>query len=48
MYPPKKYGTVREYHSMSRGFILNEIFRRADPKGRTIGEFLRQVENFFS
>lgn len=26
---------------MSRGFLLNEIFRRADSKGRTIGEYLR-------
>lgn len=30
----------REYHSISRGYILNEIFRRADPKKRTLGEFI--------
>jgi len=26
---------------MTRGWILNEIFRRVEPNGRTIGEFLR-------
>ncbi len=31
----------REYHAMTRGWIANEIFRRADPAGRTIGEYLR-------
>ncbi len=34
--------TRREYHSVTRGWILNEIFRRADPQGRTIGEYLRE------
>ena len=29
----------REYHALSRGWIANEIFRRADVHGRTIGEF---------
>jgi CubicO group peptidase (beta-lactamase class C family) len=29
----------REYHAITRGWILNEIFRRIDPAGRTIGEF---------
>jgi len=32
----------REYHAVSRGWIANEIFRRVDPAGRTIGEFFRQ------
>ena len=32
----------REYHAITRGWIVNEIFRRVDPKGRTIGEFLRE------
>lgn len=32
----------REYHAMTRGWIVNEIFRRVDPAGRTIGEFLRE------
>ena len=31
----------REYHAITRGWILNELFRRVDPEGRTIGEFLR-------
>ena len=29
----------REYHAITRGWILNEVFRRADPAGRTMGEF---------
>ena len=32
----------REYHAITRGWILNELFRRVDPQGRTIGEFLRE------
>ena len=35
-------GSRREYHAVTRGWILNEIFRRADPGGRTMGEFLRE------
>jgi len=31
----------RQYHAISRGWIANEIFRRAHPEGATIGEFLR-------
>jgi len=31
----------REYHALTRGWIVNELFRRVDPAGRTIGEFLR-------
>jgi CubicO group peptidase (beta-lactamase class C family) len=32
----------REYHAITRGWILNEVFRRIDPAGRTIGEFYDQ------
>lgn len=32
----------REYHAITRGWIINEVFRRVDPAGRTIGEFLRE------
>ncbi len=32
----------REYHAVTRGWIVNELFRRVDPAGRTIGEFLRE------
>ena len=43
---PLRYRTggrsKREYHAITRGWILNEIFRRLDPGGRTIGEFLEQ------
>ena len=40
-------GTVsqRSYHSVSRGWILNELVRRVCPEGRTIGEILRQDVN---
>jgi CubicO group peptidase (beta-lactamase class C family) len=39
------YGTSsvkREYHALTRGWIANEVFRRVDPAGRTIGEFMRE------
>ena len=35
----------REYHAVSRGWVVNEIFRRIDPLGRTLGEFLQQDIN---
>ncbi len=41
-FPDPEHGTDRQYHAISRGFILNEIFRRVDPKGRTVGEALRK------
>ena len=45
-------GTVskRAYHGATRGFILNEIVRRVDPNGRTIGEICREdlkLENLY-
>ena len=30
-----------EYHALTRGWIVNEIVRRVDKSGRTVGEFLR-------
>ena len=33
--------TRREYHAVTRGWIANELFRRVDPAGRTIGEYVR-------
>jgi CubicO group peptidase (beta-lactamase class C family) len=35
-------GHRREYHAITRGWIVNELFRRVDPARRTIGEFLRE------
>ena len=32
----------RSYHATARGSILNEIVRRVDPKGRTMGEILKE------
>lgn len=39
--PSHTPGARREYHTITRGWIINEIVRRADPKGRTVGEFVR-------
>ncbi len=39
---PEGTDSKREYHAITRGWVANEIFRRLDPKGRTIGEFLRE------
>jgi CubicO group peptidase (beta-lactamase class C family) len=36
---PTGGGGKREYHAITRGWILNEVFRRVDPAGRTMGEF---------
>jgi CubicO group peptidase (beta-lactamase class C family) len=38
----KDGGSRREYHAVTRGWIVNEVFRRIDPAGRTIGEFLAE------
>ena len=38
----KGAGHRREYHAITRGWIVNELFRRVDPAHRTIGEFLRE------
>ena len=32
----------RAYHTITRGWILNEIVRRVDPKSRTIGEIFHE------
>ena len=32
----------REYHSLTRGWVANEVFRRLEPRGRTIGEYLAE------
>ncbi|KAF9963429.1 hypothetical protein BGZ70_007416 [Mortierella alpina] len=33
---------TRAYHAQSRGWYLNEIVRRVDPQGRTIGQIVEQ------
>jgi len=35
-------GERRQYHALTRGWIVNELLRRVDPAGRTIGEYLRE------
>ncbi len=32
----------REYHAVTRGWIANELFRRVEPEGRTMGQYLRE------
>ena len=32
----------RDYHALTRGWVANELFRRVEPRGRTLGEFLRK------
>lgn len=41
----RECGSEREYHAVTRGWIVNELFRRVDPKGRTIGEFISEDVN---
>ena len=31
----------RQYHAVTRDWITNEIFRRVEPNGRTMGEYMR-------
>lgn len=31
----------RQYHGVTRGWIVNELFRRVEPDGRTLGEYIR-------
>lgn len=37
------HGGKRIYHSNTKDLILNEIFRRIEPEGRTMGEYFQQV-----
>lgn len=39
---PAKHRLHRQYHAATRGWIVNELFRRLDPHGRTLGEYVRQ------
>ncbi|CAI2170870.1 17067_t:CDS:1 [Funneliformis geosporum] len=41
---PHNFGGVptRSYHACTRGYYLNEIVRRMDPKHRTIGQIVRE------
>ena len=43
---PQRFRSIasgrREYHAVTRGWIANELFRRVDPAGRTIGEYIRE------
>jgi CubicO group peptidase (beta-lactamase class C family) len=38
--PSTEPGGARQYHAMTRGWIVNEIVRRVDPTGRTVREFV--------
>ena len=39
--------TPRIYHSLSRGLVLNQLLMRADPQGRTVGEFVGAPTHIF-
>jgi CubicO group peptidase (beta-lactamase class C family) len=39
---PTGRASKREYHAITRGWIVNELFRRVDPSSRTVGEFLNE------
>ena len=41
---PRKlvHGMTRAYHGLTKDWILNEIFRRVEPQGRTMGEYFHQ------
>ena len=41
-FPPAESETRMQYHAHTYGYLLNEIIRRVDPNGRTIGECLRE------
>ncbi|CAF3602088.1 unnamed protein product [Rotaria socialis] len=38
LWPP---GTAHGYHTVTYGWLAGELVRRVDPKGRTLGEFIR-------
>lgn len=44
----KQLGYERRYHPMSRDWIANEIFRRVEPNGRTMGEVLRELRGMYN
>lgn len=35
-------GTKHGYHAITYGWIVDQIIRRADPKGRSVGQFFRE------
>lgn len=35
-------GGTRRYHMISKDWILNEIFRRVEPSGRTMAEYFEE------
>lgn len=41
-YNKKTNKNIRSYHALTRGFVINEIVRRVDPKKRTLGEFVSE------
>merc|ERR1711970_1163478 len=38
----------RQYHAVTRGWIANEVFRRVEPSGATIGEHLQSIADDLS
>ena len=42
IWPEQFPGEKRMYHAIHRGTVVNEIFRRVDPSGRTFDEAMRE------
>jgi CubicO group peptidase (beta-lactamase class C family) len=40
--PAYEPGSKQDYHALTLGFYENEIIRRTDPKGRSIGQFFQE------
>jgi CubicO group peptidase (beta-lactamase class C family) len=42
MHPIYDPGTKNSYHSYTHGYIVGEVIRRTDPKGRSLSEFVHE------
>ena len=38
--PVYNTGNERAYHAATRDWLSNEVFRRVEPQGRTMGEYM--------
>lgn len=37
------HGAKRVYHAATKDLLTNELFRRVEPEGRTMGQYMREV-----
>lgn len=40
--PHKVPDIERAYHALTKDLIMNELFRRVEPRGRTMGEYFSE------